>query len=397
MTEEMEEADKVGDSRKIWECVRRLGGKTASTAGVQPSKYKGTNLRSPEESAAAWREVAKNKFSCTVRERHRSPLPDLGPAEGRRGRIPTDDVLEVCLAALRKSRAPGLDGIPVETYQASPSAKRDLFELVRRVWTDEQVPEAMVMGELIPIFKNKGSRDDFTKYRMIGLIPHAGKLLSAVLLYYLVRETTNYFSESQFGFRSGRSTRDAIYVLTQVINICLEPQTGGLPGRQFNLDHDTNVAAAAGKCDKTTNSGAVGSEKEKRQPQLSLDSWESSDNCGSKRRRAQDKKGGGTTAYSLIRTARKTHKLRTKRKDRRISSGSGRWRCRQQGSDHVHRLCRSIRQHITPVLGRGHRGGRSLRQFKSNLQSNLQTCDISRPGFTTGWWRQGTYRPVSSR
>ena len=32
------------------------------------------------------------------------------------------------------------------------------------------------------------------------------------------------------------------------------------------------------------------SEKEKRQPQLSLDSWESSDNCGSKRRRVQDKK-----------------------------------------------------------------------------------------------------------
>ena len=127
MTEEMEEADKVGDSRKIWECVRRLGGKTASTAGVQPSKYKGADLRSPEESAAAWREVAKNKFSCTDRERHRSPLPDLGPAEGRRWLLPTDDVLEVCLAALRRSRAPGLDGIPVEAYQASPSAKRDLF------------------------------------------------------------------------------------------------------------------------------------------------------------------------------------------------------------------------------------------------------------------------------
>ena len=116
MTEEMEEADKVGDSRKIWECVRRLGGKTASTAGVQPSKYKGVDLRSPEEGAVAWREVAKNKFSCTDMERHRSPLPDLGPAEGRRWIISNNDVLEVCLAALRRSRAPGLDGIPVEAY-----------------------------------------------------------------------------------------------------------------------------------------------------------------------------------------------------------------------------------------------------------------------------------------
>ena len=83
-----------------------------------------------------------------------------------------------------------MDVIPVEAYQTSPSAKRDLFDLVRQLWADEQVPEAMVMSELIPIYKYKGSRDDFTKYRMIGLIPHAGKLLSKVLLYYLVRETT---------------------------------------------------------------------------------------------------------------------------------------------------------------------------------------------------------------
>ena len=157
-------------------------------------------------------------------------------------------------------------------------AKSDLFELVRREWADEQVPEAMVMGELIPIFKNNGSRDDFTKYRMIGLIPHAGKLLSAVLLYYLAQETTNHFSESQFGFHSGRSTRDAIYGLTQVINFCLEPQmegrkfpgglpeqvlegnctTGGLPGIQINLDGETDVTTAAGKCNKTTNSDAIG-------------------------------------------------------------------------------------------------------------------------------------------
>ena len=62
-----------------------------------------------------------------------------------------------------------MDGIPVEAYQASPSAKRDLFDLVRQVWADEQVSEAMVMGELIPVYKNKGSRDDFVK-----LLPPVG-------------------------------------------------------------------------------------------------------------------------------------------------------------------------------------------------------------------------------
>ena len=34
-----------------------------------------------------------------------------------------------------------MDGIPVEAYKASPSAKRDLFELVKHVWADEEVPK----------------------------------------------------------------------------------------------------------------------------------------------------------------------------------------------------------------------------------------------------------------
>ena len=83
MTEEMEEADKVGNSRKIWECVRRLGGKTASTAGAQPTKYKGKDLRTPEEACAAWREETKNKFS-------RGGAGDLGHGAGSGLRQPQD-------------------------------------------------------------------------------------------------------------------------------------------------------------------------------------------------------------------------------------------------------------------------------------------------------------------
>ena len=67
----------------------------------------------------------------------------------------------------------------------------------------------MALGEMIPIFKNKGSSNDFSKYRMIGLIGHAMKLVSSVLLYYLLRETTDFLPESQSGFRKGRSTKDA--------------------------------------------------------------------------------------------------------------------------------------------------------------------------------------------
>ena len=63
--------------------------------------------------------------------------------------VPSDEVLVVCLAALKNHKAPGPDGIPVEAYESSLGAKRDLFELVRNVWRQEEVPRAMALGEMI--------------------------------------------------------------------------------------------------------------------------------------------------------------------------------------------------------------------------------------------------------
>ena len=61
---------------------------------------------------------------------------------------------------------------------------------------------------------------------MIGLINHAMKMVSTILLFYLLRETTDFFPESQSGFRSGRSTRNAIYILARLIDHCLTTDTG---------------------------------------------------------------------------------------------------------------------------------------------------------------------------
>ena len=127
--------------------------------------------------------MAATKFGCTLREELRQPMAELGPANARRGEVPKRETLELCLAALKKSKAVGLDGIPAEAFQNSEAAKEDLFALVTQIWMQEQVPEDMSKSEMIPFYKNKGSSNDFTKYRMIGLINHAMKMVSLSLIH----------------------------------------------------------------------------------------------------------------------------------------------------------------------------------------------------------------------
>ncbi len=62
--------------------------------------------------------------------------------------------------------------IPAEVYQASRKARVRLNEIVNRSWREEDIPEEMVEGLFIMLYKNKGSPDDMSKYRAISPVSH---------------------------------------------------------------------------------------------------------------------------------------------------------------------------------------------------------------------------------
>ena len=63
------------------------------------------------------------------------------------------------------------------------------------------------------IFKKKGSHNDCSKYRAIGLLNHAYKIMSVILLKRLVTECADFLSEWQAGFRARRGCRDNTLLL----------------------------------------------------------------------------------------------------------------------------------------------------------------------------------------
>ena len=63
------------------------------------------------------------------------------------------------------------------------------------------------------LYKNKGSKDDPTKYRCLGMLNHAYKAFTQCLLARLNKETNGFLAEWQAGFRSNRGCRDNVLVL----------------------------------------------------------------------------------------------------------------------------------------------------------------------------------------
>ena len=66
------------------------------------------------------------------------------------------------------------------------------------------------------LFKDKGSADDPTKCRCIGLLNHMYKALSQCLLVRIDAEAGGFLSDWQAGFRQCRGCRDNILILRSI-------------------------------------------------------------------------------------------------------------------------------------------------------------------------------------
>ena len=125
-------------------------------------------------------------------------LPNSREPNAEMSRKEFDEAVE----SMKTGKAQGADGIPAEVWAGSKQARQILFEFLQKIRLKEQVPENLAVCIFIMLYKNKGSPDDFAKYRAIGLLNHAYKIMSTILLRRIVKECASFFSEWQAGFRA---------------------------------------------------------------------------------------------------------------------------------------------------------------------------------------------------
>ena len=83
---------------------------------------------------------------------------------------------------MANGKACGPGGIPVELFKYSKTCRGMIRHLIQRIWLDEDVPTDFAKTMFVMLFKNKGSSDDPSKYRCIGLLTHSFKVFQQCLL-----------------------------------------------------------------------------------------------------------------------------------------------------------------------------------------------------------------------
>ena len=220
MINDIEDADKSGDTSRVYKLARCVSSKSNSNRFTQPSKdLSGSVIYNTEQQLDAWADFLDKKFARLPGETD-PVLPEADPDEVRVPVISFNEV-EASVKQMKCGKSTGPDTIPVEQFKASDAAKEQLHSFLSNIFNSENLPSDFVMGDMMLFYKKK-CKDERSNYRALGLLNHAYKVFAMILLGRMLPYLTNQLSDMQAGFRKGRGCRDNITILMTVIRHLLD-------------------------------------------------------------------------------------------------------------------------------------------------------------------------------
>ncbi|XP_019257885.1 PREDICTED: uncharacterized protein LOC109236123 [Nicotiana attenuata] len=127
-------------------------------------------------------------------------------------RIKVDEV-EGAMRKMSMGKATGPDKIVVEFWKSAGKAGLEwLTRLFNVIFRTKKMPEEWRWSTMVPIYKNKGDIQNCNKYQGIKLLSYTMKDWERVVEQRVKRSVS--ISENQFGFMLGRSTTEAILLVS---------------------------------------------------------------------------------------------------------------------------------------------------------------------------------------
>ena len=155
--------------------------------------------REGEASHKEWTDHINKEVNAIERSRERSLNQDQFSI----------DELNECIKSLKRNKSTGPDRIPNEIYiEANANTRKIYLQAMNKAYDREVIPRQWQQGNIIRLYKGKGTKGKCSAERAITLASNTGKLFERLINNRIQKEIKT--SEAQAGGQRGKATADHI-------------------------------------------------------------------------------------------------------------------------------------------------------------------------------------------
>lgn len=213
---EIEENLSRNNTKKAYEVVKKLCGaqkdeiKKKQTGIIEDKD--GNLLTKSDDILKRWKDYCEELFNYDIQKNNQVLEEEKVEEQQEEEEILLSEV-QCAIKELKKNKTPGADNISAELIQNGGEATEHIIhKLCNKILRTKQWPSQWTESMLITIAKKTNSRK-CSDYRTISLISHASKVLLKIIQKRITPRIEEVLSDSQAGFRRGRSTVEQITTL----------------------------------------------------------------------------------------------------------------------------------------------------------------------------------------
>lgn len=214
--EEIEELQQKHDSFNIHKKVKELAGLQRRNRLNTLYDPDGKIITDTAEKLKIWKNYIEELF-----EDHRQK-DYLEPTDRDEGPEITKEEILYALNTLKSRKAIGPDGLPSEILKLVEEEQVSvLVDLFNSIYKTGIIPREWLISTFITLPKKRNPKQ-CQDYRTISLMGHTLKTFLKVIHARIYRKLEQDISDTQFGFRNGLGTREALFALNVMSQRCLD-------------------------------------------------------------------------------------------------------------------------------------------------------------------------------
>ena len=212
------------NSKNFWKIRKKLMKNNTNEANVINDQ--GEEIKDPETAkehiASYYENLYQARPGDPIYEHHTKTITDKIKQlrDSTKNNIPipfTKEELNIIIKNLHKHKAPGPDKIPNTALTEANAQTKELYlKVFNNIAKTREIPKQWLKGEVIRLYKGKGTKGRCCNERGITLSSNMGKTFERLLNNRIL--TTIRITSNQAGGRKGMSTTDHILKIKELIN-----------------------------------------------------------------------------------------------------------------------------------------------------------------------------------